>query len=86
MKSNPGKTVTIHDIPDVVKAGKDIPMTSSNIVSGFKSTGIYPFNRNIFTEEDFVSADVYDQPILAEGMNSPNTLAENADEQMVNFE
>ena len=58
---------------------------SRNIVSEFKNIGIYPFNRNIFTEEDFTSANVYDQPILAEAMNLPNTLKENADEKVVNL-
>ena len=71
MKSSPGKTVTIHDIPGVVKAAQEVSITSLNIVSGFKNTGIYPFNRHIYTEDDFVSTDVYDQPILAEAMNSP---------------
>ena len=84
MRSNPGKTVTIHDIPGVVKAAQEVSMTSRYIVSGFKSIGIYPFNRHIYTEDDFASADVYDQPILAEAMNTPNTFEENAEEQMAN--
>lgn len=84
MRSNPGKTVTIHDIPGVVKAAQEVAITSRNIVSGFKSTGIYPFNRHIFTEDDFASADVYEQPILPEAMNSSNTQ-ENPEEQMVDL-
>ena len=46
MRSNPNKTVTIHDIPGVVKAAQDIAIISRNIVFGFKNTGIYPFNQH----------------------------------------
>lgn len=64
MRSNPVKTVTIHDIPGLEKAAQEGAMTSRNIISGFKNTGIFPFNRDTFTESDFVPADVYDRPLL----------------------
>lgn len=31
-------------------------------VSGFKKTGIWPFNPDVFTDEDFAPAEVTDQP------------------------
>ncbi|KAI4455452.1 hypothetical protein MML48_9g00007883 [Holotrichia oblita] len=40
----------------------DRSATPSNIKSGFRSTGIFPFDRNIFTEQDFLCSFVTDRP------------------------
>nr|XP_039257916.1 tigger transposable element-derived protein 6-like [Styela clava] len=48
LRSHAGKTVTIYDVPGIVKEAQMSAMTSRNILSGFQSTGIYPFNRDIF--------------------------------------
>ena len=78
MRSNPGKTVSITDIPGLVKIAQNIAMIPRNIISGFESTGIFPYNRNIFTESDFVSATVYDQQLLAPNIeNEGNSSFEN---------
>ena len=37
-------------------------LTPSNMISRFKKTGIYPFNRDAFSDEDFLGADVIDRP------------------------
>lgn len=37
-------------------------MTPSNIESGFRTPGIYPPNRDIFGDDQFLPADVTDQP------------------------
>ena len=39
-------------------------MSASNILSGFSSTGIFPQNRNIFEEHEFLPSDVTDRPSL----------------------
>ncbi|XP_064595954.1 uncharacterized protein LOC135462656 [Liolophura sinensis] len=62
IRSNPGKTVTIYDIPSIVAEAQINAMTHRNILSGFRSTGIYPFNRTLFTDNDFASASVTDRP------------------------
>lgn len=36
-------------------------VTPENIIDGFKSTGIYPFNKNIFTDADFLPSSVTDR-------------------------
>jgi hypothetical protein len=38
-------------------------MTARNIISGFRSTGIFPFNKNLFTDSEFASAMVTDRPM-----------------------
>lgn len=42
----------------------------SNICSGFQKAGIVPFSRNIFTDKDFLPADVTDRSNEAETVNA----------------
>ncbi|KAK2701815.1 hypothetical protein QYM36_019544 [Artemia franciscana] len=37
-------------------------LTMNNIISGFSKPGIWPFNRNAFSDEDFYAASVRDRP------------------------
>lgn len=37
-------------------------MTPNNITKGFQSTGIYPLNTDIFSEEDYLASAVTDRP------------------------
>ena len=62
LRSNPGKTVTIYDIPGVVNTAFQRSMSRDNIVSGFRATGIYPYNRDIFPESEFAPSLVSDRP------------------------
>ena len=61
MRSNPGKNVTIYEIPALVKKAQLAAMTPKNILSGFECTGTWSFNREIFTELDFAPAAVTDR-------------------------
>ncbi|KAJ0171514.1 hypothetical protein K1T71_013064 [Dendrolimus kikuchii] len=61
MLSNPGKTVTIYNIPRFIKTMMSQAFSQANILSGFKSSGIHPFNPNIFGEEDFMCSTVTDR-------------------------
>lgn len=65
LKSNPGKTMTIYDIPSVVRQALPNAVTPKNIKSGFSVTGIWPFNKDIFTDEDFLPSSVTDRPFVA---------------------
>lgn len=62
MITNPGKTITIYNVAELAGIAFSLAFTSSNIQSGFHKSGIYPFNKEIFTEEDFLSAYVTDRP------------------------
>jgi len=44
------------------KAPYEIAFSTKNIKSSFKSTGIFPFNRAVYTDDDFVAAYVTDLP------------------------
>lgn len=59
---NPGKPVTIYDLAELIGIAFTKAMTPTNIINSFKKTGIYPFDRDIFTEEDFLPSTVTDRP------------------------
>ena len=63
MKENKGKSMTIYELVGLV--GKAFPraVTHTNIQSGFRATGIYPLDRNIFTDDDYLPSDVTDRPL-----------------------
>ncbi|KAJ8909638.1 hypothetical protein NQ315_015330 [Exocentrus adspersus] len=54
MIKNRGGTVTIYEIGEFVSVAHDRAMTPQNIKSGFKKTGIFPFNDRVFSDEDFL--------------------------------
>ncbi|KAJ8971197.1 hypothetical protein NQ314_000834 [Rhamnusium bicolor] len=61
MLNHPAETITIYDLPELCYKSWDLATTPSNAKSGFLSTGICPYNRNIFKEEDFLGAFVTDR-------------------------
>ncbi|GLV34064.1 hypothetical protein CBL_05084 [Carabus blaptoides fortunei] len=72
-----GRRITIYDIAEILGKCYHHAFTNSNCISGFRETGIYPFNKNIFGEHDFIAASVTDF-VLEEIDNSPciSTCAE----------
>ena len=61
MVGNPGKSMTIYDIPGILKTAYPQALTMMNVQSGFRSTGIWPLNRDIFSEIDFAPSSVTDR-------------------------
>lgn len=61
--NNPGKTMTIYDIPSVVSVAYPLAFTPKNIQSGFRVSGVFPYNRDIFTDDEFLASSVTDRPI-----------------------
>lgn len=62
MRNNPGKSMTIYDLPGLAREALPLALAPNNVIKGFNCTGIEPFNRNIFTEDDFLPASVTDRP------------------------
>lgn len=62
MHNNPGKTMTIYDIPGIVKDSLPLAINPSNIMNGFKATGIWPLNADIFKDYHFAPSYVTDRP------------------------
>jgi hypothetical protein len=54
--------MSIYDIPGIVASTMPLALTQLNIQAGFRKTGIYPYNWDLFTELDFAPAFVTDRP------------------------
>lgn len=63
LRNNPGKTMSIYEIPGIVKTAWPQAATPTNIMNAFKKTGIYPYNPDIFTDDDFAPSNVTDRPL-----------------------
>lgn len=61
MRSNPGKTMTIYNVPGIVKTTLPLALIQSNIQAGFNCTEIFSFNRDIFSELNFAPSYVTDR-------------------------
>ena len=62
MRTYPGKTLTIYEVPALVKEAQLCALMPRNILSGFKNIGTWPYNPDIFAEEDFAAATITDRP------------------------
>ncbi|KAL7373167.1 hypothetical protein ABVT39_000447 [Epinephelus coioides] len=60
MTSHPAKTMSIYDLPSIVATALPSAATPANIMAGFRCTGIFPFNPQIFSDTDFLPAYVTD--------------------------
>lgn len=60
---NPGKRITPYDIAELLGKAYPLAFTMKNITAGFRSTGIFPFDKNRFQDCDFSSAEVTDIPM-----------------------
>jgi len=63
MRSNPGKTMSIYDIPQVVATALPSATVPANICSGFKAAGIVLFNRHIFQDSKYLPSFVTERPV-----------------------
>ncbi|XP_047111961.1 MFS-type transporter clz9-like [Schistocerca piceifrons] len=55
MTAHPGKTISIYDISKIFGIAFSKAFTPSNVISGFWVSGIWPFNSDIFTDDEFFS-------------------------------
>ncbi|XP_030751746.1 uncharacterized protein LOC115879195 [Sitophilus oryzae] len=58
-KNHPGRRITQFDIAQLVKIAFEKSATVQTATNGFRKCGIFPFNRNIFSETDFAPAEVH---------------------------
>ena len=62
MVDNPGKPMTIYNIPQIVAQAFPKAMTMENITAGFRATGIFPYNPSVHRATDFIPSLVTDRP------------------------
>ena len=71
MRANPGKTMTIYDVPSITRDAWPLAASANNICNGFKRSGISPFNPDVFDATDFLPSTVTDRPMPQDG-NGPD--------------
>lgn len=71
LRMNPGRVVTQFQIASLFGRAYQRAATMQTAVHGFEKTGIYPTNRHVFTEADFVPSKTTDRP---EKQNNPSTI------------
>jgi len=62
MLQNPGKPMTIFDVAAAVGSAFPQAVTPRNIEAGFQVSGNWPVNRDVFTEDEYLSSYVTDRP------------------------
>ena len=72
MVNNPGKAMTIYNIPEIVKVAFPLSMTPNNILNGFSSCGIHPFNPQIFSDLDFAPSSVTESLLPEQSTSAPS--------------
>lgn len=70
VKSNPGRVMQPFDLPAVYTRALELGATEQNIKSGFRASGIWPLDRQVFQEIDFMPSMTTDRP-LVEQINTP---------------
>lgn len=88
LKTNPGKVVSINDVSSLLGTAFMETASTAVAVNGFQKTGISPFNKFIFNDDDFAPADVTDIPLVNEATVStaPEAYpATNSDEDEADF-
>ncbi|KAK3784080.1 hypothetical protein RRG08_025271 [Elysia crispata] len=60
---NVGKTITIYET--ALLSGKAWTKAAhpENIISGFKASGMWPFNREVFNNEDYLPSEITNRPV-----------------------
>lgn len=81
MSNNPGKVMTIYDIAFIVGQAYPLAVTPNNIQSGFRVSGVCPFNPDVFDESEFASAFVTDRPIHVTGELTITDVQENVEKR-----
>lgn len=67
-KTHSGATANVYDLPGLIAQALPISITPRNITSGFQCTGIWPFNSNVFDDDDFAPSLVTSMPDLTADM------------------
>lgn len=57
LKSHPGEKITTKEIAEIFNKAYSRIATPEKAIKGFETTGIYPINPDVFSEDDFVAAE-----------------------------
>lgn len=74
MRMNPGKTMTMYDIPGLVRIALPAAATPKYVQAGFECSGIWPYNPDIFGKSEFAPSQVTDRLDPAAHQATPPTV------------
>ena len=57
-----GKLITIYQIAELAGTALTKAATPENVISGFRVSGVWPFDRDIFSNVDYLPSDITDRP------------------------
>lgn len=58
LATNPGKRITIYEIAELLSFAYPLAFTQKNCIAAFKSTGIFPLNKYIYDDDQYLAAEV----------------------------
>ena len=64
MHNNPGRGITIYQVAELSAKAFAKSFTISNVLAGFRATGICPINSNFFEDSDFEVASVTERVLV----------------------
>ncbi|XP_063241776.1 uncharacterized protein LOC134541949 [Bacillus rossius redtenbacheri] len=74
MHNHPGRAISNSDICFLFRNSYEKVATMEKAKNSFRATGIYPYNPDVFSDEDFIPSHVTDRPNLEEPMDSGNEV------------
>lgn len=83
MSSNPGKSITIYNIAELSNKAFTLAFSKQNIIKSFEKTGIWPMNRLIFSDEDYLMSSVTDRPEVGAPVGSSSDIAEQEETEVL---
>ena len=85
LKEHPFRAICKEHVVQIFHEGYSKAATMNNAQSGFRQSGIHPFNPNIFTDADFMAAHVTDRPLgLCVSLASKCAASSSVVEEQVN--
>lgn len=76
MLKNPGKTITIYQMAELMGNAWLKAATPSNIIAGFRVPGIWPLDRNAFTAQGYLPSSVTDRQLPCSDLPATTSTAE----------
>ncbi|KAG8224798.1 hypothetical protein J437_LFUL002243 [Ladona fulva] len=61
--NHPGRVMTNYQIAEIFGQAHERTATMGKGIKGFELCGIFPVNRNVFSDDDFLPSSVTDQPM-----------------------
>ena len=95
--SHPGSRIAIYDLPECFGRAFFRDLSFDNIASGFRKSGIWPLNSDVFSDDDFLAATIFSNssivhpqtddgaPILANGDVISATTDDNQPEALTAY-